>query len=334
LGNRIINIKLNRMKRILNIILVAFGVFLLASCADKSIDYTWKDVVTFEKASYSVYQGVESGKIKIPVVYNGNDKNADYKVSFNVLPDGAEAGVNYNLDESDISGTLTLSYNHPTDTIDFNIYNVDGNVSNLDFKVAINKSDDFKIPVDTTTVTVIGHPLWKLLGNWTMSKSLSNSWVYNKYSIFYDLVAGWGEDDVSGIVPISSTNNLDTLTAHNVAWSFLYSLENLPTSCIAIKDNNGIVIGTSIILGEKINVGTAEDPEYFIIGSTTAGINATVADVKTEGTYDLMLSNDLSTLTSADSKEFPVLLDEYGGQLSILIVMCNNGDGSAYSLSK
>ncbi|MFA6677774.1 MAG: hypothetical protein WCS34_09360 [Bacteroidales bacterium] len=301
------------MKKILNIILVAFGVFLLASCADKSIDYTWKDVVTFEKASYSIYQGVESGKIKIPVVYNGNDKNADYKVSFNVLPDGAEAGVNYDLDESDISGTLTLSYDHPTDTIDFNIYNVDGNVANLDFKVAINKSDDFKIPVDTTTVTVIGHPLYMLLGSWLMDlnmiPSISNVW----YGTYYALSAFGAEYAIVNVSPYEG--DLEKLVVNNIAWW------------------GANFVGTPIYSGDEVVGLTLELGQEYTDSEGNISILAKYNEdgsLTTDGTFDLALSSDNLTLANTNTESVAVV-DETGSVINILYLTTS---APSYSMVK
>ena len=301
------------MKKILNIILVAFGVILLASCADKSIDYTWKDVVTFEKASYSIYQGVESGKIKIPVVYNGNDKNADYKVSFNVLPDGAEAGVNYDLDESDISGTLTLSYDHPTDTIDFNIYNVDGNVANLDFKVAINKSDDFKIPVDTTTVTVIGHPLYMLLGSWLMDlnmiPSISNVW----YGTYYALSAFGAEYAIVNVSPYEG--DLEKLVVNNIAWW------------------GANFVGTPIYSGDEVVGLTLELGQEYTDSEGNISILAKYNEdgsLTTDGTFDLALSSDNLTLANTNTESVAVV-DETGSVINILYLTTS---APSYSMVK
>lgn len=157
------------MKKMKSIYALVAGTLLLASCADNEHPkFNDADAfAAFTKSSMSVNENVESGELKIPVLFTslaGLNKSVD----FEIVDGTAAQGVNFEV--TNASYTLSFTKEAPEQYITIKVNDNDSFGGDISFSINLKESGDINLGASKTcTVTIVDdeHPLAFILGTFT-----------------------------------------------------------------------------------------------------------------------------------------------------------------------
>ena len=157
------------MKKMKSIYALVAGTLLLASCADNEHPkFNDADAfAAFTKSSMSVNENVESGELKIPVLFTslaGLNKSVD----FEIVDGTAAQGVNFEV--TNASNTLSFTKEAPEQYITIKVNDNDTFGGDISFSINLKASGDINLGASKTcTITIVDdeHPLAFILGTLT-----------------------------------------------------------------------------------------------------------------------------------------------------------------------
>jgi hypothetical protein len=157
------------MKKMKSIYALVAGTLLLASCADNEHPkFNDADAfAAFTKSAMSVNENVQSGELKIPVLFTslaGLNKSVD----FEIVDGTAAQGVNFEV--TNASNTLSFTKEAPEQYITIKVNDNDTFGGDISFSINLKESGDINLGASKTcTVTIVDdeHPLAFILGTFT-----------------------------------------------------------------------------------------------------------------------------------------------------------------------
>ena len=182
------------MKKMKSIYALVAGTLLLASCADNEHPkFNDADAfAAFTKSSMSVNENVESGELKIPVLFTslaGLNKSVD----FEIVDGTAAQGVNFEV--TNASNTLSFTKEAPEQYITIKVNDNDTFGGDISFTINLKETGDTNLGASKTcSVTIIDdeHPLAFMLGNYS-----GNAESFYNGPTVWDLTLEKDPDDVS-----------------------------------------------------------------------------------------------------------------------------------------
>ena len=184
------------MKKMKSIYALVAGTLLLASCADNEHPkFNDADAfAAFTKSAMSVNENVQSGELKIPVLFTslaGLNKSVD----FEIVDGTAAQGVNFEV--TNASNTLSFTKEAPEQYITIKVNDNDSFGGDISFSINLKESGDINLGASKTcTVTIVDdeHPLAFILGTFT-----GNGESYFNGATQWTLALEKDADDVSKV---------------------------------------------------------------------------------------------------------------------------------------
>lgn len=184
------------MKKMKSIYALVAGTLLLASCADNEHPkFNDADAfAAFTKSAMSVNENVQSGELKIPVLFTslaGLNKSVD----FEIVDGTAAQGVNFEV--TNASNTLSFTKEAPEQYITIKVNDNDTFGGDISFSINLKESGDINLGASKTcTVTIVDdeHPLAFILGTFT-----GNGESYFNGATQWTLTLEKDADDVSKV---------------------------------------------------------------------------------------------------------------------------------------